>query len=161
MWDISKEYRSVVIKKRIILATSILLLSGQVSVALIPLFCGKNLTAQFPMGVGEFWVTSFRALNEVTLTQLGATIDPKSISGFAWSIYTNDVELPKILVLEEIDITFADVGIPNPRHRLAFRHGTGRVGRIWQAQEGGLTGYRAPPQFFSFLNPMPDETGKF
>jgi hypothetical protein len=151
--------RSVVTKKRIILAASILLLSGQVSAALIPLFVEKNLSAQCPMGVSEIWVTYYRALNDVTLTQLGAIIVPESISVFEWRIYTIGVTQPNFLVLEEIDIRFADVGIP--RHRLAFRRATGRVGGIWHAQEGGLTGYKAHHNFFSFLNPMPDETSKF
>ena len=59
-----------------------MLLSGHVSAALIPFYVEKNLTAQFSMGVGEIRVTSFRALNDVTLTQIGAPIDPAFVSVF-------------------------------------------------------------------------------
>jgi hypothetical protein len=41
------------------------------------------------MGVSEIRVTSFRALNDVTLTQIGASIDPALISVFEWKISTN------------------------------------------------------------------------
>jgi len=41
------------------------------------------------MGVSEIQVTSFRALNDVTLTQIGASNDPVLISVFESRISTN------------------------------------------------------------------------
>jgi len=88
--------------KKAIIATTLLVLTSLVAIpkpstaTLIPLFIGSD--PRFPligMGEGEGRWTYFELLNDVTITQLGAVLDPDTSNDiFEWEIYSTEDDVP-------------------------------------------------------------------
>ena len=80
-------------KKFVLLGLVIALVAtpGVMQAAMIPFFIPGTSTSTFGMGSNEQRVTLFKTLSPVTLTQLGAEIDPVSSSAFfSWQILNSD-----------------------------------------------------------------------